>query len=47
MLSEEKVKDILFKLTMLGFEEEYDEKKDVVVSKEKKWQYLCGRHLRA
>jgi hypothetical protein len=25
MLSEDKVKDILFKLTMLGFEEEYDE----------------------
>jgi hypothetical protein len=28
LLSEEKVKDILFKLNMLGFEEEYDEKKD-------------------
>jgi hypothetical protein len=28
MLSEDKVRDILFKLNMLGFEEEYDEKKD-------------------
>ena len=28
MLSEDKVRDILFKLTMLGFKEEYDEKKD-------------------
>jgi hypothetical protein len=27
MLSEDKVKDILFKLTMLGLEEEYDENK--------------------
>ena len=37
MLSEDKVKDILFKLTMLGFEEEYDEKKDNLKS------YLKGR----
>jgi hypothetical protein len=37
MLSEEKVKDILFKLTMLGFGEEYDEKKDNLKS------YLKGR----
>jgi hypothetical protein len=28
LLSEDKVKDLLFKLTMLGFEGEYDEKKD-------------------
>jgi hypothetical protein len=28
LLSKEKVKDILFKLNMLGFEEEYDAKKD-------------------
>jgi hypothetical protein len=27
MLSEDKVRDILFKLTMVGFEDEYDEKK--------------------
>ena len=38
MLSEEKVKDILFKLTMLGFEEKYDEKKDNLKS------YLKRRH---
>ena len=31
------MKDILFKLTMLGFEEEYDEKKDNLKS------YLKGR----
>ena len=37
LLSEDKVKDILFKLTMLGFEEEYDEKEDSVKS------YLKGR----
>ena len=37
MLSEDKIKDILFKLTMLGFEEEYDEKKDNLKS------YLKGR----
>ena len=37
MLSEDKVKDILFKLTMLGLEEEYDEKKDNLKS------YLKGR----
>jgi hypothetical protein len=37
MLSEDKVRDILFKLTMLGFEEEYDEKKDNLKS------YLKGR----
>jgi hypothetical protein len=37
LLSEDKVKDILFKLTMLGFEEEYDEKKDNLKS------YLKGR----
>jgi hypothetical protein len=37
MLSEEKIKDILFKLNMLGFEEEYDEKKDNLKS------YLKGR----
>ena len=37
MLSEEKVKDILFKLNMLGFEEQYDERKDNLKS------YLKGR----
>jgi hypothetical protein len=37
MLSEEKVRDILFKLNMLGFEEEYDEKNDNLKS------YLKGR----
>ena len=37
MLSEDKVKDLLFKLTMLDFEEEYDEKKDNLKS------YLKGR----
>jgi hypothetical protein len=37
MPSEDKVKDILLKLTMLGFEEEYDEKKDNLKS------YLKGR----
>ena len=37
MLSEDKVKDILFKLEMLGFETEYDEKKDNLKS------YLKGR----
>ena len=37
LLSEDKVKDILFKLNMLGFEEEYDEKKDNLKS------YLKGR----
>ena len=37
MLSEEKVRDILFKLTMLGFEEEYDAEKDNLKS------YLKGR----
>ena len=37
MLSEDKVGDILFKLTMLGFEVEYDEKKDNLKS------YLKGR----
>jgi hypothetical protein len=37
MLSEDKVKDLLFKLTMLAFEEEYDEKKDNLKS------YLKGR----
>ena len=36
MLSEDKVKDILFKLTMLGFEE-YDEKRDNLES------YLKGK----
>ena len=38
LVSEDKVKDILFKLNMLGFEEEYDEKKDNLKS------YLKGRH---
>ena len=37
MLSEDKVKDILFKLEMLGFETEFDEKKDNLKS------YLKGR----
>ena len=37
LLSEDRVKDILFKLTMLGFEDEYDEKKDNLKS------YLKGR----
>ena len=37
LLSEDKVKDILFKLNMLGFEEEYDEKKDNLKA------YLKGR----
>ena len=37
MLSEDKVRDILFKLNMLGFEEDYDEKKDNLKS------YLKGR----
>jgi hypothetical protein len=37
MLGEYKVRDILFKLNMLGFEEEYDEKKDNLKS------YLKGR----
>ena len=38
LLSEEKIRDILFKLNMLGFEEEYEEKKDNLKS------YLKGRH---
>jgi hypothetical protein len=37
MLSEDKVRAILFKLTTLGFEDEYDEKKDNLKS------YLKGR----
>jgi hypothetical protein len=39
LLSEDKVKDILFKLEMLGFETEYDEKKDNLKS------YLKGRRM--
>ena len=37
MLTEDKVRNILFKLNMLGFKEEYDEKKDNLKS------YLKGR----
>jgi hypothetical protein len=37
MLSKDKVRDVLFKLNMLGFEEEYDDKKDNLKS------YLKGR----
>jgi hypothetical protein len=36
-VKKKKVMDILFKLTMLGFEEEFDEKKDNLKS------YLKGR----
>jgi hypothetical protein len=37
MLTEDKVRNILFRLNMLGFKEEYDEKKDNLKS------YLKGR----
>ena len=37
MLTEDKVRNILFKLNMLGFKEEYDGKKDNLKS------YLKGR----
>jgi hypothetical protein len=37
MLTEDKVKNLLFKLNVLGFEEEYDENKDNLKS------YLKGR----
>jgi hypothetical protein len=46
MPREDKVRDIPFKRTMLGFEEEYDEKKDNLKSYLKEGVMLSKTYLR-